>query len=197
MLNLYSFFHLFRPHSSICRTSIHLFIRLSDIHSFIHCVFIHSFICWAFINSFIHLSVRSSFIHSSVRHFISYILFQYILFYAIHAHVYLSVNLELHSARDIMAQPPVVVHIRENIMVLADLLLNTNHGGFPVVRRASSGGSEVYFGSINRYLLVITSIKSSLELLGNFLWWLQVGHKIHFMNMKSRKVWSNGDIMEF
>lgn len=59
------------------------------------------------------------------------------------------VSLELHCAADIMSHPPVVVHVRESIVYLADILLNTNHGGFPVVRK-SSNGEEVFFGYINR-----------------------------------------------
>jgi len=49
-----------------------------------------------------------------------------------------------------MACPPVVIRVRESIIRLSELLLNTNHGGFPVVRKASIG-EDVFFGSINRF----------------------------------------------
>jgi chloride channel 7 len=64
------------------------------------------------------------------------------------------VSLELHCAADIMSHPPVVVHVRESIVYLADILLNTNHGGFPVVRK-STNGEEVFFGYINRLQLAV------------------------------------------
>ena len=60
------------------------------------------------------------------------------------------VSLELHSAQDVMAYPPVVVRVHESVIRLSELLLNTNHGGFPVVRKGSNG-EEVFFGSINRF----------------------------------------------
>ena len=65
--------------------------------------------------------------------------------------VFYRVSLELHSAQDVMAYPPVVVRAHESVIRLSELLLNTNHGGFPVVRKASNG-EEVFFGSINRWL---------------------------------------------
>lgn len=64
------------------------------------------------------------------------------------------VSLELHSAADVMSSPPVVIHVRESIVYLADLLLNMNHGGFPVVRKTSIG-EEVFFGFINRLQLAV------------------------------------------
>jgi chloride channel 7 len=68
-----------------------------------------------------------------------------------HCHVIFvdSVPLELYCAKDVMACPPVVLRARESVIRLSELLLNTNHGGFPVVRRAASG-EDVFFGSINR-----------------------------------------------
>jgi len=64
------------------------------------------------------------------------------------------VDLELHSAQEIMAAPAVVIHLRENVIRLSELLLNTSYGGFPVVRRAANG-EEIFFGFINRLQLMV------------------------------------------
>lgn len=65
-------------------------------------------------------------------------------------------NLELYSAKDIMARPPTVVRSRENVARLSELLLSTFHGGYPVVKNSSQDKKdEVFFGFINRLQLTV------------------------------------------
>ncbi|KAM9387411.1 chloride channel protein C-like [Phaethornis superciliosus] len=59
-------------------------------------------------------------------------------------------NLELFSARDVMEPGVRVLHLKENIASLAQLLASTNHGGFPVVCRPKPGHAEVFQGTIKR-----------------------------------------------
>ena len=58
-------------------------------------------------------------------------------------------NLELFAAKDIMKDDPKVVKVRESVAHLAALLLETPHGGFPVVKTPVSG-KTTFFGFINR-----------------------------------------------
>ena len=65
-------------------------------------------------------------------------------------------NLELYSAKNIMARPPTVVRARENVARLSELLLSTFHGGYPVVKNSSKDRKdEVFFGFINRLQLTV------------------------------------------
>uniref|UniRef100_A0A8B9C645 CBS domain-containing protein n=3 Tax=Anser TaxID=8842 RepID=A0A8B9C645_9AVES len=59
-------------------------------------------------------------------------------------------NLELFSARDVMEPHVRVLHLKENIASLAQLLASTNHGGFPVVCRPKPDHAEVFQGTIKR-----------------------------------------------
>ncbi|KAL5021105.1 hypothetical protein ScPMuIL_000260 [Solemya velum] len=59
------------------------------------------------------------------------------------------VNLELFSARDVMSSPVITIHTRELVPVLANLLLNTKHGGFPVIKRGDQG-APFFYGIITR-----------------------------------------------
>ena len=43
-----------------------------------------------------------------------------------------------------------VVHVHENVAILADLLLTTSHGGYPVVQQADNG-TEVFAGLVSRF----------------------------------------------
>ncbi|KAM6087641.1 LOW QUALITY PROTEIN: chloride channel protein C-like [Chlamydotis macqueenii] len=59
-------------------------------------------------------------------------------------------NLELFSARDVMEPGIRVLHLKENIASLAQLLASTSHGGFPVVCRPKPDHAEVFQGTIKR-----------------------------------------------
>ena len=59
-------------------------------------------------------------------------------------------NLEMFKAADIMARNVSVLHQRENVGRLARLLIDTDHGAFPVVRWDSKKECDVLYGSITR-----------------------------------------------
>nr|XP_014432999.2 chloride channel protein C-like [Pelodiscus sinensis] len=59
-------------------------------------------------------------------------------------------NLELFFARDVMEPYVRFLHLRENIASLAQLLVSTSHGGFPVVYKPKPDQSEVFLGTITR-----------------------------------------------
>ncbi|XP_066289417.1 chloride channel protein D-like isoform X1 [Branchiostoma lanceolatum] len=65
------------------------------------------------------------------------------------------VNLELHMARDVMAAPPSVISTRESVANLAHLLLDTPHGGFPVVHSSREGQEKTFYGMITRIELSV------------------------------------------
>ena len=66
----------------------------------------------------------------------------------------LSVNLEHYAARNIMATDPLTVNVVENVQKIAGLLLNTPHGGYPVVKNHS----QIFFGFIHRFVCCLQSI---------------------------------------
>ena len=49
------------------------------------------------------------------------------------------IELELFSAKDIMASPVITIQCREQVFVLADLILKSTHSGFPVVKTTKYG----------------------------------------------------------
>ncbi|XP_074841905.1 chloride channel protein C-like [Carettochelys insculpta] len=59
-------------------------------------------------------------------------------------------NLELFFASDIMEPYVRVLHLKENIASLAQLLASTSHGGFPVVYKTNPDQEEVFLGTITR-----------------------------------------------
>ncbi|ESN98455.1 hypothetical protein HELRODRAFT_134312, partial [Helobdella robusta] len=63
------------------------------------------------------------------------------------------------SASDVMAHPVVMLTCKERVSRLASVLLQCNHGGFPVNMAArdgrGDGGGEVFFGLISRLQLII------------------------------------------
>ncbi|XP_078688574.1 chloride channel protein C-like isoform X1 [Branchiostoma floridae x Branchiostoma belcheri] len=65
------------------------------------------------------------------------------------------VNLELHMSRDVMAAPPCVISTRESVANLAHLLLDTPHGGFPVVHSSREGQDKTFYGMITRIELSV------------------------------------------
>ncbi|XP_028592848.2 chloride channel protein C-like [Podarcis muralis] len=64
-------------------------------------------------------------------------------------------NLELFAARDVMKLHVRVLHVRENIAFLAQLLANTSHSGFPVVYKSKPDQAEVFLGTITRLELCV------------------------------------------
>ncbi|XP_069777641.1 chloride channel protein C-like isoform X2 [Narcine bancroftii] len=59
-------------------------------------------------------------------------------------------NLELFTAKDIMELQVKVLHLNEKVTKLAELLLETNHGGFPVIYQPEQAQDEVFIGTITR-----------------------------------------------
>ncbi|XP_069816153.1 chloride channel protein D-like isoform X2 [Dendropsophus ebraccatus] len=59
------------------------------------------------------------------------------------------VDLELFTAKDAM-QPCTVVHLRESVFTLAELLTTTSYNAFPVVHSAAAGQDKVFLGTISR-----------------------------------------------
>ncbi|XP_053323002.1 chloride channel protein C-like isoform X2 [Spea bombifrons] len=59
------------------------------------------------------------------------------------------VNLELFTARDVMKKCA-VIHLKENVFSLAELLNNTSYNGFPIVYSPELGQQEVFLGTITR-----------------------------------------------
>ncbi|XP_062985903.1 chloride channel protein D-like [Elgaria multicarinata webbii] len=64
-------------------------------------------------------------------------------------------NLELFAARDVMKLHVRVLHLKENIAFLAQLLANTRHSGFPVVYKSKPDQAEVFLGTITRFELCV------------------------------------------
>ncbi|XP_022340708.1 chloride channel protein C-like isoform X1 [Crassostrea virginica] len=63
-------------------------------------------------------------------------------------------NLDLYKAGDIMSSPVITVQMRESVSVLSTLILNTTHGGFPVISKTPDG-RESFFGIITRMELIV------------------------------------------
>ncbi|XP_059502344.1 chloride channel protein C-like [Stegostoma tigrinum] len=59
-------------------------------------------------------------------------------------------NLELFTVKDVMERQVKVLHLREKVSSLATLLLETKHGGFPVIYHMEQAHEEVFIGSITR-----------------------------------------------
>lgn len=64
-------------------------------------------------------------------------------------------NLELFKARDVMQSPVITISPRESVAHLAHLLLETTHGGFPVVKYFGEFSCEVAYGLLTRLELCI------------------------------------------
>ena len=61
------------------------------------------------------------------------------------------INLELFSASDVMTTRPVTLTTIESVAKVAGMLLDVNHGGFPVVAASTRGdGSTIFHGFIHR-----------------------------------------------
>jgi chloride channel 7 len=57
-----------------------------------------------------------------------------------------------------MHHPVITITPRETLAHLAHLLLETSHGGFPVVKYSEESKHEVAYGLLTRYVLVIRLI---------------------------------------
>ena len=64
-------------------------------------------------------------------------------------------NLELFKARDVMCHPVITITSRESVAHLAHLLLETTHGGFPVVKYFEDSGCEVAYGLLTRCVVFV------------------------------------------
>ena len=62
--------------------------------------------------------------------------------------LYLRLNLELYKAKDVMSFPVYTIYPRESVAYLANLLMQTAHGGFPMVQRDETTGQELADGMI-------------------------------------------------
>ncbi len=66
-------------------------------------------------------------------------------------------NLELYRAEHVMASPVVTLRKTERVSVVARALVDTSHGGFPVLGKDSD--PEAFAGVITRAELLIILIK--------------------------------------
>jgi CBS domain-containing protein len=62
-------------------------------------------------------------------------------------------NLELFKARDVMHRPVITITPHESLAHLAKLILETVHGGFPVVKFYEKTRHDVAYGLITRLLM--------------------------------------------
>ena len=67
--------------------------------------------------------------------------------------IHFRLNLDLFDISAVMASPVQCIQSRESVQVLANVLLSTNHGGFPVVRTDLPGFSKTFLGMITRFVL--------------------------------------------
>jgi len=63
--------------------------------------------------------------------------------------IFIRINLELFKAKHVMSSPVVTIETKECVTTLAKLLLETTHGGFPVVKKQPDG-ETVFHGIITR-----------------------------------------------
>jgi len=75
--------------------------------------------------------------------------------YSLYDEHHVLLNLELFKARDVMHRPVITITPRESMSHLARLLLETSHGGFPVVTYYEKTRHEVAYGLMTRMELCI------------------------------------------
>lgn len=68
------------------------------------------------------------------------------------------INLELYTAKHIMTHHPITLHAHEPVKTIAQYLLDTTHGGFPVVKKTQSG-ELVFHGLITRLELTVLMMR--------------------------------------
>ncbi|XP_065836634.1 chloride channel protein C-like [Oscarella lobularis] len=71
------------------------------------------------------------------------------------------VNLELHCASDAMTKAVKVLPVRISVYQLANTLMSTTHGGYPVIERAKDTDVEVFGGIISRDHLLFLLLNAS------------------------------------
>ncbi|CAI9742196.1 channel C-like [Octopus vulgaris] len=71
------------------------------------------------------------------------------------------INLDLFKVSDVMSQPVIIVKERESVDVLARLLRETQHGGFPIVRTKGNVDSS-FCGIITRQELNVLMLQEEL-----------------------------------
>ena len=64
--------------------------------------------------------------------------------------VYFRINLELFKVKDVMTREVATLHATESVATLAKVLVDTEHGGFPVVKYDDQSRREVAYGFITR-----------------------------------------------
>ncbi|XP_041376140.1 chloride channel protein C-like [Gigantopelta aegis] len=72
-----------------------------------------------------------------------------------------SIQLELYAAKDVMSTPVVTINRIAEVSLLADLLLSTTHGGFPVVKK-DRNGEDVFYALITRLELAVLLMNEDL-----------------------------------
>ncbi|XP_052816934.1 chloride channel protein C-like isoform X2 [Mya arenaria] len=70
-------------------------------------------------------------------------------------------QLELYTAGDIMSHPVISVRCHELITTLSHLLLETSHGGFPIIKKGRDG-EEHFYGLITRLELTVILMNEDL-----------------------------------
>ena len=60
------------------------------------------------------------------------------------------VNLDLIKVKDVMAKPVYTLHITESLSRLANILITTEHEGFPVIKYSEESKQEVAYGFVTR-----------------------------------------------
>ncbi|KAK2191553.1 hypothetical protein NP493_51g02024 [Ridgeia piscesae] len=72
-------------------------------------------------------------------------------------------NLECFKARDVMRSPALTITPREAVSHLAHLLLETTHGGFPVVKYHNETRRELAYGHIGRTELAVILLDDAVK----------------------------------
>jgi len=54
-----------------------------------------------------------------------------------------------------MSSPVVTIQTRELVTVLAKLLVDTSHGGFPIIKKNNNDEDEHFYGLITRYVVYL------------------------------------------
>ena len=62
-----------------------------------------------------------------------------------------SIDLELYKACDVMNSPVCTMHTTESVAHLARLLLENDHGAYPVVKYDAQSRTELMHGIISRW----------------------------------------------
>ncbi|XP_060587255.1 chloride channel protein C-like isoform X2 [Ruditapes philippinarum] len=72
------------------------------------------------------------------------------------------VNLELFQACDIMSHPVITIKTQEYVRTLAELMHDTTHGGFPVIKKGGTDEEQHFYGMITRLELTVILMNEDL-----------------------------------